>query len=241
MRKVAFVTGGARRLGRQIVYFLADEGYDLAINYNSSPQRELNKTSNYLKSKKSCYKFYKCDLRDLKALKHTVNRIEKDFGRIDLLVNNAGVIEKVKFEEITPKLYDDILNINLRAALFTCQFCLSLLKKSSNPVIINLASLGGLKNWVNYFPYCISKAGIIKLTYLLAKALAPKIRVNAIAPGTIVVRGEEGSSPEHVPLKRIPLKKYGSPQDVIEAVKFLLNCKYITGQVIVLDGGRTAV
>ena len=238
---MAFVTGGARRLGRQIAYFLADEGYDLAINYNSSPKKELVKVSAYLKSKNTRFKFYKCDLTDIKSLRQAVNRIAKDFGRIDLLINNAGIIRRIRFEDITEKIYDNILDVNLKGMFFTCQFCLPLLKKSDNPNIINLASLGGIKNWVNYFPYCISKAGVIKLTYLLAKALAPEIRVNAIAPGTIIIEGEERGITKHVALKSIPLKKYGTSKDIIEAVRFLINCKYITGQIIVLDGGRTAV
>lgn len=228
-------------MGRQIVYFLADEGYEIAINYNSSSKKELDKTSKYLKSKDVRFKFYKCDLRDIKTLKKTINKIGNDFGKLDLLVNNAGIIRRIKFEDVTQIIYDDILNVNLRAMLFTSQFCLPFLKKSSQPLIINLASLGGIKNWVNYFPYCISKAGVIKLTYLLAKYFAPKIRVNAIAPGTIIMRGEKSGTPEHVSMHRVPLKKFGEPQNIIDAVKFLINCEYITGQVITIDGGRTLI
>ncbi len=101
-----------------------------------------------------------------------------------------------------------------------------------------MASLGGLQNWANYIPYGLSKAGIIKLTYLLAKRLAPKIRVNAIAPGTIIIDDEEAGTPEKTPMSKIPLQKYGNPSDIIEAVKYLLNAKYVTGQVIAVDGGR---
>jgi pteridine reductase len=232
------VTGGARRLGRYISYFLAGEGYNLAIIYNSSSQKELSKTSKKLDSFGIKYKFYKCDLRDIKALKKTVNRIGSDFRKIDVLVNNAGIIKKIDFTEITEKVLDNFINTNLKAALFTSQFSLKYLEKSKSPLIINIASLGGLQNWTNYIPYGISKAGIIKLTYLLAKRLAPKIRVNAIAPGTIIIKGEETGITEKTPVKRIPLKKYGSPDDIVEAVKFLINSPYIAGQVIPVDGGR---
>lgn len=135
-------------------------------------------------------------------------------------------------------MFDKFLDINLKAALFTSRFSLKYLNKSKEPLIINIASLGGLQNWVNYIPYGVSKAGIIKLTYLLAKRLAPKIRVNAIAPGTIIIKDEEAGTPDKTPVKKIPLEKYGSPDDIIEAVKYLISAKYVTGQVIAVDGGR---
>lgn len=140
--------------------------------------------------------------------------------------------------EITEQIFDKFIDINLKAALFTSQFSLKYLNKSKEPLIINVASLGGLQNWVNYIPYGVSKAGIIKLTYLLAKRLAPKIRVNAIAPGTIIIKDEEPGTPEKTPVKNIPLEKYGNPVDIVEAVKYLINAKYVTGQVIAVDGGR---
>ena len=236
--KTALVTGGARRLGRYLSYFLAGEGYNIAIIYNSSGKKELSKTSAKLKSLGITFRFYKCDLRDIKALRKTIAKIGRDFGKIDVLVNNAGIIQKIDFTEITEQVFDMFIDINLKAALFASQFALKYLEKSKEPSIIIIASLGGLQNWANYIPYGISKAGIIKLTYLLAKRLAPKIRVNAIAPGTISVKGEEAGTPEKTSLSKIPLKKYGSPENITEAVKFLINSPYITGQVIPVDGGR---
>lgn len=239
--KTALVTGGARRLGRYISYFLADEGFDLAIIYNSTSKAELLKTSAYLKSRNIYYKFYKCDLRNVSELKKIINKAGRDFGKFDVLVNNAGIIKKIDFTEITEKIFDNFISVNLKAALFTSQFCLKYLGKSKAPLIINIASLGGIQNWVNYMPYGISKAGIIKLTYLLAKRLAPKIRVNAIAPGTILIKDEEAGTPEKTPMKKIPLKKYGSPEDITEAIKYLLNSPYVTGRVLAVDGGRLLI
>ena len=140
--------------------------------------------------------------------------------------------------EITEQLFDKFIDVNLKAALFTSQFSVKYLNKSKAPLIINIASLGGLQNWPDYIPYGVSKAGIIKLTYLLAKRLAPKIRVNAIAPGTIIIKDEEAGTPEKTPVKRIPLASYGGPEDIVEAVKYLLSAHYVTGQVIAVDGGR---
>jgi NAD(P)-dependent dehydrogenase (short-subunit alcohol dehydrogenase family) len=236
--KYAVITGGVRRLGRHISYYLADEGFNLVIIYNSSLKKELEKTIEYLETKRIKYRFYKCDLRNLKVVKKTFARIKKELERIDLLVNNSGIIRKIDLEEITPKVFDDTINVNLRSMLFTSQYCLPLLMKSKNPQIINFASLGGLLNWANYIPYGISKAGVIKLTQLLAKRLAPEIRVNAIAPGTIIIKGEEAGTPAKTPMKKIPLKKYGSPSDIISAIHYLINSPYVTGQIITVDGGR---
>ena len=238
LNKVALVTGGAHRLGRQIALYLAKEGYDLAIIYNSTSKAEILKTDLIFKSLGVKYKLYKCDLKNLPQVKNTVNKIGADFRKIDLLVNNSGVIKKIEFEDIRPELFDDTIAVNLRAPLFLTQYSLKYLRKSKNPLVINMASLGGLQNWTGLMPYSISKTAVIKLTYLLAKKLAPQIRVNAIAPGTIIVEGEEGGTPSKIAPEKIPLKKYGKSEDIIEAVKFIINCEYLTGQVIAVEGGR---
>jgi NAD(P)-dependent dehydrogenase (short-subunit alcohol dehydrogenase family) len=154
------------------------------------------------------------------------------------LINNAGVIKKINFEDITPQIFDDTIKVNVRASLFSVQFSLKYLEKSEKPIVINIASLGGLMNWVGYIPYGISKAAEIKLTKMLAKTLAPKIRVNAIAPGTIIIEGEEEGTPSKAPADKIPLKSYGSPKDIVEAIRYLINAEYVTGQVISVEGGR---
>jgi pteridine reductase len=236
--KTALITGGARRLGRYISYFLADEGYSLAIIYNSTSRSELLKTSAYLKSRSVRYKFYKCDLRNTAKLEKIISKAGSDFKKFDILINNAGIIKKIDFSKITGNIFDDFISVNLKAALFTSQFCLKYLKKSKTPLIINIASLGGIQNWTNYIPYSISKAGLIKLTYLLAKKLAPSIRVNAIAPGTILIKNEKAGTPEKTPMNKIPLKKYGTAKDITEAVRYLIKSTYVTGEVLTVDGGK---
>ena len=238
MAKVAVVTGGVRRLGRYISYFLADEGYDLALIYNSSTSKDIKETTERLKSRNVRFKMYKCDLRNVTSIKNTVKRIGNDFKKIDILVNNSGVIKRIDFVGITPELFDNTIAVNLKAPFFITQHSLKYLNKSKSPLIINMASLGGMQNWSTHMPYSISKTALIKLTYLLAKRLAPKIRVNAISPGTIIVEGEEAGTPQKIKVDKIPLKKYGSPKDIIEAVKFIINCDYLTGHVIPIDGGR---
>lgn len=238
MNKVALVTGGVRRLGRQIAIYLASLGYDLAIIYNSSSAAELKKTSAILSAFVINCRFYKCDLKDVKKIKTTIDKAGKDFKKLDVLVNNSGVIKKVDLKSITPELFDNTIAVNLRAPLFVTQASLKYLKKAKEPVVINIASLGGMQNWSGYIPYSVSKTGLVKLTYLLARSLAPRVRVNAIAPGTIIIEGEEKGTPQKIDIKKIPLKKYGSTADIISAVEFILECKYLTGHVIPVDGGR---
>ncbi len=238
MIKNAIVTGGIRRLGRYISYFLANEGYNLALIYNSSTKEELNQTSKVLSSKGIKYRFYKCDITDQAKLRKVIQSIGKEFRKIDLLINNAGMITRVDFEKITPKLFDETIALNLKAPLFISQYSLQYLRKSIAPLIINISSLGGLQNWTGFIPYSTSKTGLVKLTYLLARKLAPKIRVNAIAPGTIIIDGEEKGTPEKTDVEKIPLKKYGNPNDIVAAVKFIIECQYLTGHVIPIDGGR---
>ncbi len=238
MNKVALITGGVHRLGRHITLYLASKGYDLAIIYNSSSPAEIKRTSILLNAYGIKYKLYKCDLKNIKQLKNTIDKIGSDFKKIDVLVNNSGVIKKIDFFDITEDLFDDTIAVNLKAPLFVSQYAVKYLNKSKAPVIINIASLGGLQNWTGFMPYSISKTGAVKLTYLLARRLAPKIRVNAIAPGTIIIEGEEKGTPAKTDVSKIPLKKYGSPADIINAVEFILECSYLTGHVIPIDGGR---
>ncbi|MBE2226161.1 MAG: SDR family oxidoreductase [Ignavibacteria bacterium] len=238
MNKVALITGGVRRLGRQISLYLASKGYDLAIIYNSSSAAEIKRTSALLNAFGIKYKLYKCDLKNTKLLRNTINTIGKDFKKIDVLVNNSGVIKKIDLFDITEKMFDDTIAVNLKAPLFVSQFAVKYLNRSKAPVIINIASLGGMQNWSGFIPYSLSKTGAVKLTYLLARRLAPKIRVNAIAPGTIIILGQEHGTPKKIDIAKIPLKKYGTSADIINAVEFIIECSYLTGHVIPVDGGR---
>jgi len=238
LNKTAVISGGVRRLGRQISFFLADSGYNLAIIYNSSSNKELLTTARYLSTTNIEFKFYKCDLKEISQIKKTAAEILKDFRKVDVLVNNSGTIKKIDFEDITQELFDDTIAVNLRAPLFLTRALLGGLRKTKAPLIINLASLGGLQNWSAFMPYSLSKTGLVKLTYLMARRLAPKIRVNAIAPGTIEIPGEKAGTPEKISIEKIPLKRYGTSKNIISAVKFIIECDYLTGHVIPVDGGR---
>ena len=159
------------------------------------------------------------------------------FGRLDILVNSAANFIPAGLDETTEKIWDDALNTNLKAPFFCAQAAAPLLKKSCG-VIVNFADIGGILPWTGYIPHCASKAGVIMLTKCLAKALAPEVRVNAIAPGTITM-SRDPSEWEADFIRRAPLHRAGTTEDVAEAVSYLIRAKFMTGHVLVLDGGRT--
>jgi NAD(P)-dependent dehydrogenase (short-subunit alcohol dehydrogenase family) len=163
-----------------------------------------------------------------------------EFGRIDLLVNNSAVFVECEAGHIPEKTWNDTIDINLTGTFLCIQSALPYLLKEKYATIINIASLGGIQAWQKHIPYSVSKAGVIMLTKCFAKALAPNIRVNAIAPGTIIMKGEEDPSLGHVSSKSVPLKRYGKPSDITDAVLFLAtNATYTTGQILSVDGGRS--
>src|ERR1039458_1149668 len=161
--------------------------------------------------------------------------IEKEFGRLDILVNNAGMFFPAKFEELTEEEWNTILDANLKSQFLCSQAAAPMLRRSGQGRIINMASLGGLLAWPAYTQYCVSKAGVIMLTRCLARALAPEITVNAIAPGTISFPDDAPEIAEDF-IRRVPLGRTGSPEDIDSAVVFLAQSPFITGQIIVVDG-----
>ena len=235
--KVALVTGAAKRIGRSVALRLASEGADVIVHYRSSRaeaddvvaqitamgRRALSVQGNVAK---------RSDVAALFAA------VEREFGRLDILVNNAGIFSSTKFEELTEREWDTILDTNLKSQALCSQAAIPMLRRSGQGRIINFASLGGLLAWPAYTPYCVSKAGVIMLTRCLARALAPEITVNAVAPGTISFPGDAPEIAEDF-IRRAPLRRTGGPADVDEAVAFLARSPFITGQVIVVDGGRT--
>lgn len=234
--KVALVTGSAKRLGRAIALGLAQEGADVAIHFHNSHAEAAEAVSEIIKLGRRAISI-KADLAKNAEIKHLFAHATKEFGRLDILVNNASNFLHTDFESTTEESWNASINVNLKAAFFCAQAAAPLLKHSRG-VIINLSDVGGLLGWTGYIPHCVSKAGVIMLTRALAKELAPDVRVNAIAPGTISMPGDP---PEWAPnyIKLAPLRRTGTPHDVTSAVSYLVNSPFVTGQVLVLDGGRT--
>jgi NAD(P)-dependent dehydrogenase (short-subunit alcohol dehydrogenase family) len=235
--RVALVTGAAKRLGRSIARHLAEEGADVVIHYRSSRTEAAEVTTQIEKLGRRAVAL-QADLTSVSEINRLFDDARKHFGRLDVLVNSAANFLHTKFQTTTEETWDASLNANLKAPFFCSQAAAPLLKQSGRGVIINFSDVGGLLAWPGYIPHCVSKAGIVMLTRCLAKALAPEIRVNAIAPGTITMPGDPPEMEADF-IKRAPLQRSGKPADVATAVSFLIHANFMTGQVLVLDGGRT--
>jgi NAD(P)-dependent dehydrogenase (short-subunit alcohol dehydrogenase family) len=235
--KVALVTGAAKRIGRSVALRLASEGADVIVNYRSS-KVEAEEVVARISATGRRAMAIRADVAKRTDVLALFATIEKEFGRLDILVNNAGMFFPAKFEELTEEQWDTILDANLKSQFLCSQTAAPMLRRSGQGRIINFASLGGLLAWPAYTHYCVSKAGVIMLTRCLARALAPEITVNAVAPGTISFPGDAPEIAEDF-IRRAPMGRTGGPEDIDDAVMFLVQAPFITGQVIVVDGGRT--
>jgi NAD(P)-dependent dehydrogenase (short-subunit alcohol dehydrogenase family) len=234
---VALITGGSKRIGRSIALRLASDGADIIINYDSS-KSEADSLVSELKSLGRRALAVQADVSHRADVQKLFTATENEFGRLDILVNNAGMFFAAKFEELTEEQWDHILNVNLKSQFLCAQSAAPLMKRQRRGRIINLSSLGGLLPWPGYTHYCVSKAGSIMLTRCLARALGPEILVNSIAPGTIQFPGEP---PDEDYIRRVPLHRTGTGEDIAEAVAYLTKADFVTGQILVVDGGRSLV
>jgi pteridine reductase len=234
--KVALVTGSAKRLGRAIASHLAAEGADVVVHYHES-REDAEDVVAQIKALGRRSVSLAADLARKSDIDLLFANVAKEFGRLDILVNNASNFLHTEFATTTEESWDASLDVNLKAPFFCAQAAAPLLKKNQG-VIINLSDVAGLLGWTGYIPHSVSKAGILMLTRTLAKELAPEVRVNAVAPGTITMPGDAPEL-ESDYIKRAPLGRTGTTNDVTAAVSFLVNSPFITGQVLVLDGGRT--
>jgi pteridine reductase len=234
--KVALVTGSARRIGRAVAVRLAAEGADVVIHYHQSKPEADDAVAEIEKLGREGVAL-QADLCSVADIKHLFQQTAEQFGRLDILVNSAANFLPAHLADTTEKIWDTALDTNLKAPFFCAQAAAPLLKQSHG-VIINFADIGGILPWPGYIPHCASKAGVIMLTKCLAKALAPEVRVNAIAPGTITMSGDR-SEWEADFIRRAPLHRTGTTDDVADAVSFLIHAKFVTGQLFVVDGGRT--
>jgi NAD(P)-dependent dehydrogenase (short-subunit alcohol dehydrogenase family) len=234
--QVALVTGAAKRIGRAVALRLASEGADVIVHYNRSRSEAEEAVAEIAGFGRNAIAI-QADLCSLAQIKRLFQQITEQFGRLDILVNSAANFLPARLNDTTEKMWDTALNTNLKAPFFCAQAAAPLLKHARG-AIINFADIGGILAWPGYIPHCASKAGVIMLTKCLAKALAPEVRVNAIAPGTITMSGDP-SEWEADFIRRAPLHRTGTPDDVADAVSYVVHAKFMTGQVLVLDGGRT--
>jgi pteridine reductase len=234
--RVALVTGAAKRLGRTIAMRLAEEGADVLIHHRSSGAEAASAVVEIQKLGRRAVAIA-ADLGSVTEIKRLFDETAKYFGRLDILVNSAANFLPASIVSTTEQVWDSSLDTNVKAPFFCAQAAGPLLRRTRG-TIINFADVGGILGWPGYVPHCVSKAGVIMLTRVLAKELAPEVRVNAIAPGTITMPGDPPEWEEDY-IKRAPLKRSGRPSDITDTVLFLVRSEFITGQVLIVDGGRS--
>jgi NAD(P)-dependent dehydrogenase (short-subunit alcohol dehydrogenase family) len=233
--KRALVTGGARGLGRTFAVALGYAGYSVGITYRSSPE-EADRTLSEIADAGAVNVGVRCDLRDPDAVSAAVNEIATDLGGIDLLVNNAGLFETAALEEISTEQWDAMFETNTRAPFLVAKAAHPYLKAARGR-IVNIGSLGGMHPWVTHAHYCTSKAALHMLSQTMAKAWAPEISVNCIAPGMIVKTDTPDPAYQHF-ADKTPMRRNGTAEDVVEALLFFATGPhFITGQLLAVDGG----
>jgi len=233
----ALVTGAGRRIGQAIAIGLAQSGCDVAVHYHGSAQG-AEETARAIRSAGRRAELLQADLSDAAAARQLPEQAARAFKRLDVVVNSAAIMVREAVEDVTPESWDTTLDLNLRAMFFVSQGAIAHLRRAKGK-IVNIADLAGLEPWPAYVPHCVSKAGVIMLTKALARALAPDIAVNAVAPGAVLLPEDwDATAREHI-RETTPLERLGAPADVVAAVKFLLaDTDYVTGTVLVVDGGR---
>jgi len=234
--KVALVTGGARRVGAAIVRALAAKGMDVAVHYGSSA-KEAEEVVAAVRKGGGRAEAFGADLRAVAAAKGLADQVAATFGRLDVVVNSAANMLEGAVDSVTPEQWEETFSLNLRAPFFVTQGALPHLRKGTGKVV-NIADLAGLEPWPRYVAHCTSKAGVVMLTKSLARALAPDITVNAVAPGAVLLPDDWDDEARTHFAETTPLKRLGTAEDVAGAVVYLLEADYVTGEVLVVDGGR---
>jgi pteridine reductase len=229
----ALVTGGAHRVGRALALALAEAGADVVVNYNASADaaRQTVADIEALGARAVAVRGDVALSRDVARLVHAA---QDAFGRLDILVNNASMFERTPFPEIGEDAWDRVMAVNLKGPFMLAQAAAPLLRRQQG-AIINIVDLSALQPWPSFAHHSVSKAGLLHLTRVLARALAPEVRVNSIAPGTVLppvgTEGEAGS-------ERRVVEREGLPDDVVRAMLYLLRAGFVTGENLVVDGGR---
>jgi NAD(P)-dependent dehydrogenase (short-subunit alcohol dehydrogenase family) len=238
-QRVTLVTGAGVRLGRAIAMELAAAGAAVAVHYHASAEAAVAVVEAIRRAGGDTEAF-PLNLADTPALPGLVEAVLARFGRLDVLVNNAAIFPRTPFLEVPEADWDRVMAINLKAPFFLAQAAARPMLAQGAGKIVNLADISAERPWPGYLPYCISKAGIVAMTRGLARALAPAIQVNAIAPGAVLFpEGTLDEDRERL-VRQIPLGRAGDPSDIARTVRFLVEgSDFITGVVVPVDGGRS--
>jgi pteridine reductase len=234
--RVALVTGAGRRVGQAIALALGAKGMKVAVHYNGSAAG-ADDTVRQLEAAGATGRAFQGDLSSPEGPAQLVTAVVESFGALDVLVNSAAIMERTPFGEVTPEKWDAIMDINLRSPFFVAQAAAPHLRKARGAVV-NIADLAAFETWPAYIPHGISKAGVVYMTRSLARVMAPEVRVNGVAPGTVLLPENWDTAADERLRQTTPLARTGTPEDVSATVIFLLESDYITGDTIVVDGGR---
>ncbi|MDF1502978.1 SDR family oxidoreductase [Roseisolibacter sp. H3M3-2] len=234
--KVALVTGAGHRVGRALAVALGGRGMRVVVHYRSSGD-EARETVRLIEAAGGEATTLRGDLGVAGEPARVVEEAAARFGALDVLVNSAAVMERTPVGEVTEAAWDAMFAVNLRAPFFAAQAAARVMGERGG-AIVNLADLAAFETWPAYVPHGISKAGVVQLTRALARVLAPHVRVNAIAPGVVMLPDDWDDESGERLRRTTPLQRHGSPDDVVRALLFLLEADFVTGETILVDGGR---
>ena len=234
--RLALVTGAGHRIGRAIALGLAGRGFDVAVHYNASGA-QAQETAEAVRQHGVDAQVFAADLTAASAPTQLLEDVTARMGAIDVLVNSAAVMIRTPLDSVTVADWDAMFALNLRAPFFLSLAAATAMRERGG-VIINIADLAAFETWPAYVPHGITKAGVVQMTRALARALAPGVRVNAVAPGAVLLPVGWTEQEAAKLAGTTPLQRIGSPDDVVDAVLYLIDAEYVTGDTIIVDGGR---
>ncbi len=233
--RTALVTGAGRRLGRAIAVALGSRGMRVAVHYHGAEQG-ARETANRIRDVGGDAFTLHADLRESGAPQRLVSEAVHRLGTLNVLVNSAAVMIRTPLEDVTEAVWDEIFALNLRAPFFCARAAAE--RMNEGGVIVNIADLAAFEAWPGYIAHGASKAGVVHITRALAKRLAPRVRVNAVAPGAVLLPDDWSETDAERLVRTTPLQRLGTPDDVTQAVLYLIDAGYVTGETIIVDGGR---
>ena len=235
--RTVLVTGAGVRLGQAIAVSLGQQGMKVALHYHQSMEG-AKETLDLMGGDIKQHGCFQADLRQVSKIELLIQRIEEKLGQIDVLINNAADFFPTPLGEVSESEWDHLISLNLKAPFFLSQFVGTSMLRQGQGKIVNIVDVAAERPWPQFLPYCASKAGLVSLTKGLAKALAPAVQVNAVAPGTMLPPPQISSFSQDLAIERSLLKKMGHPDDIARAVTYFLKNDFVTGTVLPVDGGR---
>lgn len=234
--RVALVTGAGRRVGRAIAVAIGARGMHVVVHFNGSAEG-AEETVRQICGAGGSASAERADLTDVAAAERLIDRVVQAHGGLSVLVNSAAVMQRTPVGEVTEEDWDDMFALNVRAPFFLSQRAAAALRRSHG-CIVNIADLAAYEVWPAYVPHGMTKAAVVQMTRGLARALAPEVRVNGVAPGVALLPDGWTEQDAERLRRTTPLQRLGTPDDVAHAVLYLIDATYVTGEVITVDGGR---